>query len=296
MNFAIFRVEGKLKSINAIRGFAKHMMRETETLNANRNIENKILIGDGNIVKNTEKYIKGIKLRKNAVIGRDLLLTCSPEWMEKASPELKQKWESDNVAWLKKEFGDNIVFGILHRDEKTLHISALLIPKFPDAKKGHILSNTRYFDGATKLSKWQDNYSDAMKEIGLERGIRHSKALHTDIKLFYGMVNAEIKENDLDNLCAKATNNILLKAKVNQLRLTLGAYKGYNLKTEQEKEETKKQNIILSKQIKDIKKDKELYKDCIKVMSNHYHIPQNHIENILNSVVKQQSKESELEK
>lgn len=84
--YAIFRVgEKKYKTIGSIEGYQRHMEREQETPNANPNISNVRLIGSNFIMQDVKEYIEGIKLRKNGVIARDLLLTASPKFFENLS-------------------------------------------------------------------------------------------------------------------------------------------------------------------------------------------------------------------
>ncbi|KMT22327.1 MobV family relaxase [Clostridium cylindrosporum] len=302
MNFAIFRIGNKFKSIQEVKGFERHTERKQYTPNANLNIENEILIGSTNIAEDVERYIEGIKLRKNGVLARDLLLTTSPAFMQEATEELKEEWINRNIEWLIKEFGSNIIYAALHKDETTWHIHCLLVPKFYDSKRGrYTLSNRNYFNGKLALSEWQDKYSKTMEEFGLNRGLKWSKAKHTDIKTFYNLVNKEFKENEIDSLCAKAKNGELLSIKVKSLQKTLNIYKNYNQKSEEEKQEIKKQNINLFNQVKDIKKDKEIFKECIKTMSDLYKIPQEHIKKVLNYVTdkatdKEKGKDLELSK
>ena len=286
MQFAIFRVsEKKYKSINDIKGYERHVERLQPTLNANRLIENIRLVGTASIVKNVQEYIKGIKLRSNAVLAREVLLTASPEFMQTATKEVKKQWIAANLEFLKNEFGDNIIYSTGHLDEKSLHISSLMVPRFEN-EKGYLLANRRYFNGKQALSEWQDKYSEAMKPFGLCRGIKWSKGTHVNIKAFYSLVNSEINEKDLENLCAKAKDNILLKDKVKKLQTTLRAYKNYNEKTEEEK-------LILCNEVKSIKHDKEVFRQCIKTLSNLYKIPQNHIEKIVDYVIKNEAKEKD---
>lgn len=287
MNFAIFRVGKKFKCMNDIKGFERHMERKQNTPNANVEIKNEILIGSSNIIDDVKKYIKDVKLRSNNVIARDLLLTTSPQWMQQATEELKQQWIKANLDWLKKEFGTNIVYCVAHYDETTVHLHILLIPRHFNSKKNtYTLSNRNYFNGKNALSEWQDKYSEAMKEFNLNRGLKWSKARHTDIKTFYRLVNTDINENDLQSLCVKAKNTELLNIKIKRFRDTLRVYRGYNQKTEQEKQEIRKQNIVLYREVEELHKDKNLYKECIRTLSEAYQIPQIHVEKILKYVEK----------
>lgn len=279
MDFAIFRVgEKKFKSINQIKGYQRHMNREMQVFNADPNSENVPLIDNGDITKDAENYIQNIKLRKNAVLARELLLTASPEWFKDKTQATIDKWVDVNVKWLREEFGDNIRHLVLHRDETTLHMHGLVIPRFKDNKRDrYVLANSRYFDGRQKLSEYQDRYSESMKELGLERGIKWSKAHHTKIKTYYTLVNKELDTKDIEQVVAKAKNSELLEEKITELSSTLNSYKDYNSKSQEEKEQINNKYLEATK-------DKKLLTQCIKYMSDLYKIPQNHITKILKSM------------
>ncbi len=281
--YAIFRVGKKYKSMSEIEGFERHTERKQYTANADVNIKNKILIGSKDISQDAEDYLKYVKLRKNSVLARDLLLTASPEFFQ--DQEAIDKWASKNIEWLQEQFGENLRYCSLHLDETTPHLHCLLLPKFYDQKRDkYILSNTRLFNGAKALSEWQDKYSEAMKDFNLQRGVKWSKAKHIDIKTFYSLVNAELKEQDLNSLTAKAKNGELLNIKIKSLQKTLNTYKDFNKKTDLEKEEIKRNNKYLFRQVEEIKKDKDIYKECIKTMSELYKIPPKDIVKVLEYV------------
>ncbi len=45
--------------------------------------------------------------------------------------------------------------------------------------------------GRIKLSKLQDSYAAALAPLGIERGVKGSKATHTKVKEYYQAVNSE---------------------------------------------------------------------------------------------------------
>jgi hypothetical protein len=72
----------------------------------------------------------------------------------------------------------------LHLDEATPHIHAYLVPLDEKGK----LNCRALFGGREKLSKFQDSYALAMAPLGLERGIKGSRATHTEVKEYYAAV------------------------------------------------------------------------------------------------------------
>lgn len=289
--YAIFRVgDKKIKSVDQLKGFARHAEREILVPNANLSIKNDRLIGTEKIIDDVKEYIKDVKLRKNSVLARDLVLTASPEFFKNASEELKNKWVQINIKWLKECFGNNCTYATLHKDESTWHISALVVPRFFDEKKQkYILANARYFDGIAKMSAWQDKYATAMQETfkELNRGIKFSKAKHVQIRHFYTLLNKELNENELDNLCAKAKNGELLKSRVKELQETLMKYKNITNKSDSEK------NDIRLKYL-ELKKDKDIFRETIKVISKEYKIPQETIIQVLTTVENKFSQSNEI--
>lgn len=273
--YCIFRVsEKKYKSIKAVKGFECHMLRIYDTPNARKGIENEILIGSSNITEDVKEYTKDVKLRKNGVLARDLLLTSSPEFFNNLDDSEKQKWVDLNIQFLQNNFGDNCLFAALHKDESTWHIHALIVPKFDKTRgTGKTLANSRYFDGKDKLSKWQDVYAEAITSQfkQLNRGVKYSKARHVKIRQFYTLINKKYNPRDMAQVEAKIKENELLKENIKRLQETLSNYKKYD---------------DIKKEIKEIKEDKEIYKQTIRAMSEIYKIPQEAIINIVSSIEK----------
>lgn len=296
MDFAIFRVgERKYKSLQEVKHYKRHMEREANILNADpeRTYLNVTLIGEGDLLEDIKEYTKDIKMRKNGVLARELLMTASPDWLKAATPDKINDWINRNIQWLDDEFGDNIRHLCVHYDETSIHMHSLCIPRFHDDKKDkYVLANSRYFDGPVKLSEYQDRYSEAMEDLGLQRGLKYSKATHTQIRVYYNLVNKELDTKDIHQVVAKATNANILEKKIKELNQTLTSYKNYNSKTENEKEQ-------LYNKYMNATEDKELLKECIRYMSDLYKIPQNHILNIMKGIknnFKQFEEEKEVER
>ena len=286
--YAIFRVgEKKFKSIKEVEGFQKHMDRTFKTPNADPKIKNEVLIGDSKIVENVKKYIEGIKLRSNGVLARDLLLTASPEFFKQLTTVQKREWINLNIKFLNDNFGDKILYAVLHKDETTYHIHALLVPRFYDKKKDKcVLANKRLFDGKEVLSQWQDIYSSAMKEgfKQLNRGIKNSKATHIKIRHFYTLLNEKYDSKDYQKVIAKAKNEELLRKKINDYNKTLEAYKNFIDKKEKSLVEKEKAELRLKMELAKVKANKEQLKETVKAISEIYHIPQKSIIEILRRV------------
>ena len=196
---AILRT-AKLKSASAIRGCGTHNARTRPTPNANSKIKNEVLVDGGKDVYETVmQHIKesGVKrkIRANAVLAQEIFLSASPEYFRTDpaaagtwNQKKMEKWRDASFDFLKKKYGKNLVDCRLHLDESTPHMHAIIVP-IVQGKKGAKLSAKECF-GKKDLTKLQDEYPRAVSHLGLERGIKGSRAKHTDVKKFYGAVNS----------------------------------------------------------------------------------------------------------
>jgi hypothetical protein len=178
--YAIFRVGKKFTDMKSIEHFQKHMQRLVDVPNARKgNVVNEVLIGSEHVAQLVAEYLKGVNIHKNNVIARELLLTASPQFFRGLPDKELEMWKDENIRFLKDKFGSNCVYAVLHKDETTWHIHALIVPKFYNEQENkYFLSNKRYFDGPEKLREWQDKYADAMHTVfpSLCRGVRYSKS------------------------------------------------------------------------------------------------------------------------
>jgi hypothetical protein len=193
---AIARI-AKLKG-GGIAASEQHTKRERETPNANPQINNIRFIGQSDTLSppNLETLVRqrigNQTIRKNAVECVEMVLTASPEYFRPDAPSRAgyyQQPQLDNFKqavhkWLDEKYGDRIVRAELHLDESTPHIHAYLVPLDEKGK----LNCRALFGGREKLSKFQDSYALAMAPLGLERGIKGSRATHTEVKEYYAAV------------------------------------------------------------------------------------------------------------
>jgi hypothetical protein len=200
---AILRI-AKLTTGGNIGGLNRHCTRTMEVPNADPELRqyNRQLAGTLDMVKDVNDRIAaaGCKVRKNAVMAIEHLITASPEAFkykkiigEDGKPALLgniKNWnnfESAASKWLIEQYGaENVVNVHVHKDEETPHIHAVVVP----IKDGKL--NARHFvNGREKLSAMQDSFSEAVKDMGIERGVKGSRAQHVDIKTFYGQLEAD---------------------------------------------------------------------------------------------------------
>ena len=88
------------------------------------------------------KLAKVKTVRKNAVKTVNLVFSASPDLFKDRSKA--QKWEDATWEFIKKEFGEqNIVYCVLHKDEKTPHFQVSIVPIDLSGK----LNASHWFDG-----------------------------------------------------------------------------------------------------------------------------------------------------
>lgn len=193
MPYAIIRVE-KVKSLGSLSGLSRHHMRTAQTPNADPNAPEtiRVLVGSANPYQDVKARLPE-KVRKNGVLAMEHLLTASPEYFRPGNPaaagtydkKRMEEWAAKAVQFLQERYGDNLASAVLHLDEATPHIQAMVVPRREDGK----LDAAKLF-GPEQLRKLQDDYADKMRPLGLERGIEGSRAKHERVKAHYGRVNA----------------------------------------------------------------------------------------------------------
>jgi hypothetical protein len=236
MPYAIARI-AKLKRGN-LAGSASHSARTRVTPNADPSSQNIRFIGSDDpleklsdlVLAKIDEHKQKRKIRPDAVYCVELLLTASPEYFRPLDPsrnghydeERLKAWLEVNRQWLNQKWGGLIVRGELHLDEATPHIHAYLVPKDDLGQ----LNCKALFGGREKMRKFQDDYHAAVQHLGLERGIKGSRAQHQDIKDFYQIVNEGRdldKEVDPELLRAKAADRDRAQKKRQEMEQTAKA-------------------------------------------------------------------------
>ena len=190
MGYAILRVQ-KLKDKGSIRRSLKHSFRAQDTPNADpeRTPDNSHVFADSvdSAMNNiTQRLDTQKKIRKNAVLAVEYLVTGSPESLQGKTREQQDDYFQDAIGWLKEKHGaDNVVYAGVHRDEQTPHLYAYVVPIDEREKL-----NCRAFLGGVKmLNEMQTDFAEKVGiKHGLERGIEGSKAKHQSIKKHYAAI------------------------------------------------------------------------------------------------------------
>lgn len=309
--YTVFRVGDKFKgdpnsdtlSIDKLAKFVYHSNRTANTIKdkkfkekipANVDISrsklNRILVGSENIKEDVMMYLEGVKIDKNSVIAREIVLSAGHGFWDKLTAEDRERWIETNYNFLKKYYGDNCVYAILHLDETTPHIHALIVPVMKNKKGIPKLNNKYYFGDRDKLSRWQDVYTACITDEfpGLfKRGIRGSKATHVDLKTYYALIKEDLKDASSDVILAHAKENYINRKRVNELEETI-----------KDKEEIIRLTEEIVKKNKELQESKKLYEYVIRTFADRYNIPINEVSKIIENKNKNKlsSKEAERER
>ena len=215
MNYSIFRLV-KLKTTKDICSVANHNNRSNEYYPSNadkkRANDNKLLKGNGKSLDSFLSLTEGQKIRANAVLGYDIVLTCSNAFDNKIK---QSKWEDSSIKWLEKTFGkDNVVNVWLHEDESAPHLHAFVVPIDSKGK----LNASAFTGNANAMTQLQDSYYSSVKNYGLDRGIKHSKAQHINKKEYLNRQRAI--EERLKKMNPKELKDELIKTLIRLDQLT----------------------------------------------------------------------------
>lgn len=183
MAYAILRT-AKLKSFGEIGGSLAHTFRERETHNADPALK---LANEHWGAETGAGALAAIRAALPARYRSDAVLCI--EYFVGHSPE----WRGDDAAyfrgalqWLRDRHGaENVISAHVHRDEKTPHLVAYVVPR-----DGDKLNAKRWLGGKKTLSEMQTDFWQRVgREHGLERGIEGSVARHQTVKEYYTAIS-----------------------------------------------------------------------------------------------------------
>jgi hypothetical protein len=190
MGYAIIRM-AKIKHVSKIRRSFDHAFRARETPNAATELtpENSHM-GAESPAEALHRFNEAMpgKVRKNAVLALEFLITASPEAMQSKTRAQQDGYFADALDWLKAKHGaKNVFYAGIHRDEITPHMYAYVVPK--DSRG--VLNCRQFYGARNALSAMQTDFWEKVGHPhGLERGLEGSRARHTSIREYYGRVNA----------------------------------------------------------------------------------------------------------
>jgi len=180
MSFAIIRMQ-KFKAPD-VKGMQIHNYREKEShtnpdIDQNKTGLNYDLLNDSKIEfseaiqREIDERYKGQKtIRKDAVRLCEFVVTSDRDFFDKLSPEDEKRFFKESLSFLQERYGkENMLYGIVHRDEKTPHMHVGMVPITNDGK----LAAKQFFGKKTELQQLQTKFHEHVTEKGfnLERGV-----------------------------------------------------------------------------------------------------------------------------
>lgn len=225
--YAIIRVE-KHNTLGTIAGIGHHLDRTRETPNAdparahlNRTWIDGEWVTWGDEAREPGAHLeafkdrladfehRGGKIQANAVIAIEVLMSASPEAFREPGFDL-DAWVEAQHSYVAKRFGErNVVSMVLHLDEETPHVHAIVIPEIERVeRRGNkkttklqepkppkpALAASQWVGSRALLSELQTDYASAMSRFGLQRGKERSGAKHVPVAAYYAQGAALVSE------------------------------------------------------------------------------------------------------
>ncbi|KAB2486560.1 MobV family relaxase [Priestia endophytica] len=207
MSFAVCRME-KMKS-HDLKGIQFHNQRERESktnpdIDKERSYLNYDLVNTENVDYN--KRVKEIienqktgtrKIRKDAVMVNELLITSDKSFFDHLDPQQHQKFFKESHKLFAERYGQqNIAYATVHNDEKTPHMHIGVVPM----RDGKLQSKNVF--NRQELQWIQDEFPKHMQKQGfdLQRGEKGSDREHLKTQEFKAKtLNEKVMtlENDL---------------------------------------------------------------------------------------------------
>lgn len=247
----------KQKNMGQIAAIAKHNLRLYQPINTDpkKTCENVFLIGSKhiNVLKEIDDRLENISYRKDANKLVNLVFSASNEEMSKIDV---LAWSKEITDFCVKKFGkDNILYSVLHKDEKTDHLHISFTPIVENKLRSNL-----WFDGPSKISSFRKEVYKINKKYGFKQDDIEKKAKSEDIQDYYNDVNnlkkldllvekdlEEINKISMFSLNTKKVINEKIPNILNIVKL-VKAYRNSNKKISKDLLITKKQNQQLKEE------------------------------------------------
>lgn len=184
ISFAVIHMK-KLKAPD-VKGIQIHNQREKESqsnfdIDQSRSHLNYDLLNDTRIDYKAriqkeidERYTGTKKIRKDAVKLCSFLVTSDKEFFDGLEPEEEKRYFKESLEFLQDRYGkENILYAMVHKDEKTPHMHVGMVPITKDGK----FAAKEFFGKKTELMQLQDQFHEHIVKSGfsLERGMSSDK-------------------------------------------------------------------------------------------------------------------------
>jgi len=196
--YAVLRVDRrKAKTMAAIAAAVGHQLRTKATPNADPDgpAPLQMFLAKGKTPYQAVQHLLDGAERRNreTVLCREIVISASPVYFRPGleqvggtyDPERLRAWANATLTWAKQTWPDQLASMVLHLDEQTPHAHLLVVPRMSKASGGWRLNSKAFFD-RERLRELQTSYGEAVSHLGIKRGEPGSKAMHTEVRKFYG--------------------------------------------------------------------------------------------------------------
>jgi hypothetical protein len=185
----------------AIAASSAHTMREKPTPNADPDGVAPVVVylADGRTPYQAARHLlEGAERRnRDTVLCREIVLSASPSYFRPGResmggvfvPDRVKAWTVAALAWAKRQWPDQLASVVVHADEQNIHAHLLVVPRVKSAAGVWKLNSKALFD-RERLRELQTGYGKALAALGIRRGEPGSLAVHSEVRQFYGAVNA----------------------------------------------------------------------------------------------------------
>jgi hypothetical protein len=200
--YAVLRVDRrKAKAMAAIAASSAHTMREKPVPNADPDGPAPVVmhLADGKTPYQAARHLLDGAERRNrdTVLCREIVLSASPSYFRPGRESVGgvfdldkvKAWAVASLAWAKRQWPDQLASFVVHSDEMNIHAHLLVIPRVKSAAGVWKLNSKALFD-RERLRELQTGYGEALAPLGIRRGEPGSQAVHSEVRQFYGAVNA----------------------------------------------------------------------------------------------------------
>lgn len=200
--YAVLRVDRrKAKAMAAIAAASGHQMRSKPTPNADPHGPAPLVLflaGGGTPYQAAQHLLTDAERRnRDTVLCREIVVSASPSYFRPGREEVAGAYDADRVkawasitlAWAKRTWPDQLASMTVHLCEMTPHAHLMVVPRVRTAEGKWKLNSKALFD-RERLRELQTSYGEAVAPLGIRRGEPGSKATHTEVRQFYGAVQA----------------------------------------------------------------------------------------------------------
>lgn len=204
MSYAIMRI-AKVKAPN-IGGVDKHNERKNKNY-SNEDINTELTHLNYSLIECEsyksaineqiqERYTSSRSIRKDAVVGVEVIFTSDKEFFDKLTPEQERLYFEKSLEFLKDFAGEkNVISAVVHKDEKTPHLHCLFTPITNDGR----LHFKSFVDGKFEMQKLQDRYYNHISQyFDLERGKSAEQTKRKHLSVAEYKLETAINERELE--------------------------------------------------------------------------------------------------